>query len=211
MRHVIPVNGGLPMSDTPPENNQSLPAFDFDRPDTPTPPPAPAFGQVPVKPNFVPVQGRKKQATGCLGILLFFGLAIGGCVAFAGFQTSGAIDDVRSNGHTYLDAVRAGDTSEAEALSINQRGCMSEDERSDAIAQLNGAVERDLREIDVVTVNGDNSFGWGDVEQLKLDFPDQSVARATGSLVLPDLTTIDTTLILLRPASQWRICQVTVG
>ena len=88
---------------------------------------------------------------------------------------------------------------------------MSDVEREAIVARLDGAVGRDLGEIDVVSVNGDDSFGWGDVEQLRIDFPDQSVARASGAVVFSNLTSRDVTLILLRPASQWRVCQVSVG
>ena len=202
------------MSQPPPnEENQSLPAFDFDRPSTPTPPPAPAFGQEPIKPQFVkPQKNQKKRTVGCFGILLGFGILIGGCIAFVGLQTNRNIGDVRERSHAFVDAARAGDANQALELSL--RGtvdCMSDVEREAIVAQLDGAVERDLGEIDVVSVNGDDSFGWGDVEQLRIDFPDQSVARASVAVVFSNLTSRDVTLILLRPASQWRVCQVTVG
>ena len=200
------------MSENPPfEQNESLPAFDFDRPSTPTPPPAPAFGQSPVAPQFSAPK-KTKRTVGCLGVFLGFGVLIGGCIAFVGLQTNRAISDVRGRAHAFVDAAQAGESNEAQALSIRGiRDCMSDSERQDVLTQLDGVVERELGEIDVVTVNGGDSFGWGDVTQLKLDFPDQSVARASGAIVFSNQTSQDVTMVLLRPASQWRVCQVRVG
>ena len=214
-RRVPPANGEPPMSDIPPsEQNQSLPSFDFDRPDAPTLPPSPALGQEPVTPQFSkPKKKQKGKTVGCFGILLGFGLFVGGCIAFVGLQANSNIGDVRESGQAFLAVAQAGDTTEAQALSFRGADCMADAERDAVVQLLDGAVEGELGGIDVVTVSGDgdSSFGWGDVEQLRLDFPQQSVARASGTVVFSNLTSRDVTLILLRPASQWRVCQVTVG
>lgn len=212
MRHARRANGELLMSEIPPfDHNPSLPAYDFDRPATPTTPPSPAFGQQPVSTQRT-VFTKAKKPTGCLGFVLGFGILIGGCIAFAGFQTTSSIRDVRADGHAFLDAAIDGDTTEAQSRSIRGADCVDGAAYQAVVDRLDGVVERELSEIDVVTFSGDDSsFGWGDVEQLRLDFPDQSVARASGAILFNDQTSQEIELVLLRPASQWRVCQVSFG
>lgn len=205
----------------PDDENAALPPYSYD-PQSPTPPPAPAYGQQPWtvggQPSAPVPQPPKQRRWGLIiaaaAVCCF--LPLGGCIALIGFgvsEVSERNDAIRASATDFFAAATAGDL-DAVAQSVDGVDpCLGSHSRDDIVLAFRDVSELDLGRVSFVERDGNSTFSSNaDSENLIIPGrPDVSAATVEGTVIAPDGTVRSIFFLLSKPGAEWRVCQAEVS
>ncbi len=202
------------------DENAALPPYSYD-PQSPTPPPAPAYGQQPwtVGGPAAPVpQPPKQRRWGLIiaALVVFCFLPLGGCLALIGFgvsEVSERNDAIRASATDFFAAATAGDLDAVSQTVDGVDPCLGSHSRDDIVLAFRDVSGLDLGRVSFVERDGNSTFSSNaDSDNLVIPGrPGVSAATIEGSVVAPDGGVRSIFFLLSKPGAEWRVCQVEVS